>query len=272
MSDRPNALVLTAPGINCDEELCEAFDLAGASPVRIHINRLAADPTLLDDAELIGLPGGFSYGDAVAAGRIAAQLIRAHLWEALTRAVERGVPMIAPCNGFQIAVQAGLLPGPCSESSWPKSPSSAEVALVDNESARFIDKWVQVDYPVDTVCVWTRGLESSHETSILPIAHGEGRFIAGGQLEHLEQAGQIAVRYADGDNPNGSEGHVAGICDASGLILGLMPHPERYTRWTQHPCWTRLDDENRQSDPSGLAMFQNAVAWVNARKASAVEV
>ena len=208
MADRPKALIMTAPGINCDEELCEAFDLAGATPVRIHINRLSEDPTLLDEADLIGLPGGFSYGDAVAAGRIAAQLIRSHLWAGLMRAVERGVPMIAPCNGFQIAVQAGLLPGPCKGTSWPAAPSSAEVALVDNESARFIDKWVAVDYPADTVCVWTRGLESKEGASLLPIAHGEGRFIAGGQLEHLEEAGQIAVRSDIRDGRSIRTGHV----------------------------------------------------------------
>ena len=271
MTDRPQALILTAPGINCDDELCEAFDLAGASPLRIHINRLSENPSLLDEADLIGLPGGFSYGDAVAAGRIASQLIRSHLWAGLMSAVERGVPMIAPCNGFQIAVQSGLLPGPSADVSWPASPPAADVALVDNESARFIDRWVEVEYPTDTVCVWTRGLTSGPGTSLLPIAHGEGRFVGGGHLRQLEEAGQIAVRYAKHDNPNGSDGDVAGICDASGLILGLMPHPERYTRWTQHPYWTRLDEAHRQADTPGLAMFRNAVSWVNARRASAVE-
>ncbi|MBG80911.1 MAG: phosphoribosylformylglycinamidine synthase [Phycisphaerae bacterium] len=268
MADRPIALVLTAPGINCDDELCEAFDLAGAEPRSIHINRLAADPDQLDQASLIGLPGGFSYGDAVAAGRIAAQLIRVHLWDALRRAVERGVPMIAPCNGFQIAVQAGLLPGPAAGTGWPSSPASSEVALVDNESARFIDRWVRVSYPDNTVCIWTQGIDSTPEASMLPIAHGEGRFMSGGRLQELEQTGQIAVRYAADDDPNGSEGHVAGICDASGLILGLMPHPERYTRWTQHPFWTRLEDGQRVGNPPGLQIFEKAVAWVRSRQSA----
>ncbi|MCH2132706.1 MAG: phosphoribosylformylglycinamidine synthase subunit PurQ [Phycisphaerales bacterium] len=270
MSDRPLALVVTAPGINCDEELCEAFTLAGADARRVHVNRLAASPGMLDEAELIGLPGGFSYGDAVAAGRIAAQVIRSHLWEGLLRAVERGAPMIAPCNGFQIAVQAGLLPGPEAGEAWPTTPASSEVALVDNESARFIDRWVRVEYPAETVCVWTRGLEPEPDASLLPIAHGEGRFVSGGRLDDLERAGRIAVRYASDDDPNGSEGHVAGICDASGLILGLMPHPERYTRWTQHPYWTRLDESDRRGDPPGLAMFRNAVSWVTAGRPATV--
>jgi len=262
MAERPLALVLTAPGINCDAELCEAFSLAGAEPRRVHINRLTADPEQIDEADLIGLPGGFSYGDAVAAGRIAAQLIRASLWPALRRALDRGVPMIAPCNGFQIAVQAGLLPGPGEGHPWPSEPAASEVALVDNDSARFVDRWVRVEYPTNTSCIWTRGLGSTGDHAMLPIAHGEGRFNAGGHLEALEREGRIAVRYASDDDPNGSEGHVAGICDASGLVLGLMPHPERYTRWTQHPFWTRLDNEHRQQDPPGLAMFRNAVAWV----------
>ncbi|MEE2907465.1 MAG: phosphoribosylformylglycinamidine synthase subunit PurQ [Planctomycetota bacterium] len=271
MSDRPSALVLTAPGINCDEELCEAFTLAGADPCRVHVNRLASNPELLDEADLIGLPGGFSYGDAVAAGRIAAQVIRAHLWDGLRRALERGVPMIAPCNGFQIAVQSGLLPGPPAGTSLGATPPKPEVALVDNESARFIDRWVRVEYPTDTICIWTQGLNPGPEASVLPIAHGEGRFVAGGHLSELQQAGRIAVRYAADDDPNGSEGHVAGICDASGLVLGLMPHPERYTRWTQHPSWTRLDADRRQGDPPGLAMFRNAVSWVCSRRSATMQ-
>lgn len=271
MTDRPTALILTAPGINCDEELCEAFMLAGAEPNRVHINRLAANPELLDEADLVGLPGGFSYGDAVAAGRIAAQVIRAHLWDSLRRAVERGVPMIAPCNGFQIAVQAGLLPGPDVGASLGDVPPTPQVALVDNESARFIDRWVRVEYPSETICIWTQGLDAESTDSVLPIAHGEGRFVSGGLLESLEQSGRVAVRYAADDDPNGSEGHVAGICDASGLVMGLMPHPERYTRWTQHPSWTRLDSDCRQGNPPGLAMFCNAVSWVRSRKSATMQ-
>jgi phosphoribosylformylglycinamidine synthase len=257
-------LILTAPGINCDEELCEAFELAGATSRRVHVNRLSEQPDLLDQADLIGLPGGFSYGDAVAAGRIAAQIIRANFFEGLRRAIARGVPTIAPCNGFQIAVQAGLLPGPGEGAAWPERPAAAEVALADNASARFIDRWVRVTYP-ESVCVWTRGMTGATSTAMLPIAHGEGRFVSGGHLDRLRLSGQVAVSYASDDNPNGSEGDVAGICDASGLILGLMPHPERYTRWTQHPFWTRLNRTQMQGDPPGLRMFKNAVSHVASR-------
>lgn len=260
---KPRALIITTAGINCDRELAEAFELAGAEPVSVHLNRLIADPSIVDGFDLVGLPGGFSYGDAVAAGRIAAQVMRSGLYEALHRALDRGVPMIAPCNGFQIAVQIGLLPGPLDGDAIPAQPPVPTVALADNDSARFIDRWVRIEVPADTRCIWTRGLELSMETAVLPIAHGEGRFVASaGDMERIEATGCVAVRYAADDNPNGSIGHVAGICDRSGLVFGLMPHPERYTRWTSHPTWTRLGDDDMSVDPPGLQMFRNAVDHV----------
>lgn len=258
----PRALIITTAGINCDRELAASFELAGAGAQFRHLNELIADPSLIDDFDLIGLPGGFSYGDAVAAGRIMAQLMRRHLYGPLVRALQRGVPMIAPCNGFQIAAQIGLLPGPEAGEPWPSAPPAPSVALAHNSSARFIDRWVKIEIPAGTRCIWTQGITVNHATGRLPIAHGEGRFIPASDevLRRLEAGGQIAARYAADDNPNGSVANVAGICDASGLVLGLMPHPERYTRWTQHPFWTRLGDEERVGDPPGLAMFRNAVA------------
>jgi phosphoribosylformylglycinamidine synthase I len=258
----PRALIITTAGINCDRELAASFESAGAAARFMHLNELMADPSLIDEFDLIGLPGGFAHGDAVAAGRIAAQLIRRRLYPAFVRAIERGVPMIAPCNGFQIAVQVGLLPGPEEGEPWPSAPPAPSVALAHNSSARFIDRWVRIEIPAATRCIWTRGLTVNAASGRLPIAHGEGRFIPASDevLRRLEAGGQIAVRYAADDNPNGSVANVAGICDASGLVLGLMPHPERYTRWTQHPFWTRLGDEDRVGDPPGLAMFRNAVA------------
>jgi phosphoribosylformylglycinamidine synthase len=189
--------------------------------------------------------------------------MRRALYPALVRAVQRGVPMIAPCNGFQTAAQMGLLPGPDGPGTgWPSEPPRPTVALASNASATFVDRWVAIDVPDSTRCVWTRGLEMTAETALLPVAHGEGRFVPGSRdlLEHLEANGQVALRYAPGDNPNGSVGDVAGICDATGLVFGLMPHPERYTRWTQHPWWTRLAECDRAGDPPGLQMFKSAVA------------
>lgn len=257
----PRALIITTAGINCDRELAESFELAGAAARFMHLNELMADPSLIDEFDLIGLPGGFAHGDAIAAGRIAAQLIRRRLYSAFVRAIERGVPMIAPCNGFQIALQVGLLPGPAQGEAWPEQPPRPTAALAHNSSARFIDRWVKIEIPSRTRCIWTQGVAINDHRGLLPIAHGEGRFIPQSDeaLHRLEASGQIAVRYAADDNPNGSVGNVAGICDSTGLVLGLMPHPERYTRWTQHPWWTRLADDERAGDPPGLAMFRNAV-------------
>jgi phosphoribosylformylglycinamidine synthase I len=256
------ALVITAAGINCDQELARAFAMAGAEVESIHLNRLAAEPALIERFDLIGLPGGFSYGDAVAAGRIMAQIIRQRLYESLVRAISRGCPIIAPCNGFQIAAQAGLLPGPEAGADRPRAAPRPTVALSDNASGSFIDRWCRVEVPARTRCIWTAGLDASPAAMMLPIAHGEGRFIASSpsQIEQLESRGQIALRYAADDNPNGSQGDIAGLCDSTGLLLGLMPHPERFTRWEQHPFWTRLGAEDRAGEPLGLRMFRNALA------------
>ncbi len=263
MVSRPTALVITAAGINCDLELAHAFKLAGADVETLHLNQLVTEPTLMDRFDLIGLPGGFSFGDAVAAGRIAAAIMRKSLWSAFMRAIDRRVPIIAPCNGFQIAVQMGLLPGPAAGEDWPTQPSRPSVALGGNASARFIDRWCRMEVPANTRSIWTRELVFSTENAVLPIAHGEGRFVVGEHalLQRLDERGMIAMRYAADDNPNGSMGDVAGICDASGLVFGLMPHPERFTTWHQHPQRTRLSADLLDAEiPLGLQMFNAAVA------------
>ncbi|MFO0827971.1 MAG: phosphoribosylformylglycinamidine synthase subunit PurQ [Phycisphaerales bacterium] len=257
------ALVITAAGINCDLELCRAFELAGATVDSIHLQRLVRNPSVIDRYRVIGLPGGFSYGDDIAAGRVMAQLIRHTIYPALAAAIERGVPMITPCNGFQIAVQAGLLPGPDTGARWPDEPAPPTVALTQNTAARFHDAWVRIEVPTNTRCVWTRGLRMSAGADVLPCAHGEGRFVTDADtLAQLNANGQVALRYAANDNFNGSLDRIAGICDPSGLVFGLMPHPERYTRWTHHPTWTRIAPAQRQGDPPGLAMFRQAIAHV----------
>jgi phosphoribosylformylglycinamidine synthase len=153
-----------------------------------------------------------------------------------------------------------LLPGP-TDGAWPAQPALATVALSNNASARFEDRWTRMEIPADTVCVWTRGLACDGDDAMLPCAHGEGRFVTSqAWLDALESRGQVAIRYAATDNFNGSMGAVAGLCDASGLVFGLMPHPERYTRFTQHPWWTRLPADTRRGAPLGLRMFQSAVA------------
>ena len=303
MKPRPRAVVIRAAGTNCDEEMCRAFDLAGADVDLVHLGRLLDDPSRLAAYDLIGLPGGFSYGDDIASGRVFATQLRERLYPVLRDAAARGVPMIGACNGFQILVQVGLLPGPASQPShaptasspaprgrgagegstpptsplsssspssavtWPDNPPEQTVALTDNAAARFIDRWVRVEIPSNTRCVWTKplaGMGGAHasDAMMLPIAHGEGRFVADSPslLAALRERGQIAALYAPGDNPNGSEGDIAGICDASGRIFGLMPHPERYLSWTNHPFWTRLPESARSGDTPGLTMFKSAVA------------
>jgi phosphoribosylformylglycinamidine synthase subunit PurQ / glutaminase len=253
-------LVITAPGINCDLELCRAFEAAGAKVETVHLERLMREPSLIDRFRLIGLPGGFSYGDDIAAGRVMAQLIRQSIYPALAAAIERGVPMITPCNGFQIAVQSGLLPGPDAGTPWPEEPAAPSVALTQNAQARFNDAWTRFEIPANTRCVWTRGVTCAPGTDLLPCAHGEGRFVADEEMiAQLEANGQVAVRYAANENFNGSMKAIAGICDTTGLVFGLMPHPERYTRWSQHPTWTRLDPSVRQGETPGLQMFRAAV-------------
>ena len=255
---RPLALIIRAAGTNCDQELAYAFEQAGAHCQIVHLNHLIHEPKRIDEARLIGFPGGFSYGDDIAAGRIFARRIAHHLLEPLRAAVTRGVPIIGICNGFQVLVQCGLLPDPA-----PIDPASNNqtVALANNDSQRFIDRWVGLHVPVDTVCIWTRGLNEL----ALPIAHGEGRVVAASDqvTTDLKDRHQIALRYDSncGDNPNGSVDYVAGICDPSGVVLGLMPHPERYIHPSHHPQWPRQTAQRPMESPAGLRMFENAVVY-----------
>ena len=260
------ALVIRAAGTNCDAEMVRAFEMAGAVPTLEHVDRLIAEPRRIQEVDLIGFPGGFSYGDDIASGRIFAMKLRERLYPALRDAAAQGVPMIGACNGFQVMVQVGLLPGPDAGRDWPKDqPPGQSTALSYNVDGRFIDRWVRFAVNDRSACIWTKGLTEafggprSDAAMMLPIAHGEGRFVASGpdELSRLERNGQVAIRYLE--NPNGSEADIAGICDPTGRIFGLMPHPERYLDWTLHPFWTRLNADERRGPTPGLMMFQNAV-------------
>jgi phosphoribosylformylglycinamidine synthase subunit PurQ / glutaminase len=259
---QPTALLIRTAGTNCDAELAHAFRLAGAKVEVVHVNRLIDQPRLLDRAHIIGVPGGFSYGDDIAAGRIFANRLRQRLLGPLADAVERGVAMIGICNGFQVLVKMGLLPALDRES------IGRQVAtLADNTSGRFIDRWVRLAVPPDTACIWTRGLTELE----LPIAHAEGRFTVADQhiLDRLRRQHQVALRYAADDNPNGSVADIAGICDPTGLVFGLMPHPERYVHPTHHPPWTRQVDPAWQQTPAGLRIIANAVEHAASMAAAA---
>ncbi len=266
------ALVIRTAGTNCDAEMCRGFEMAGASVRLEHVDKLIADPARVDSADLIGFPGGFSYGDDIASGRILAVRLRERLYPALRDAAQRGVPMIGACNGFQALVQIGLLPGPAQDADWPQDAAPAQtVALTHNADARFIDRWVRIHPNPASRCVWTRSLselwregedenELRSSALILPIAHGEGRFVTASPsvLSSLNAGGQVALTYVD--NPNGSTADIAAICDPSGRIFGLMPHPERFLDWTLHPWWTRLDTSLTRREPPGLMIFKDAVA------------
>ncbi len=260
--------MIRAAGTNCDAEMMEAFRMAGADVSLVHVDRLIERPAHVADFDLIGFPGGFSYGDDIASGRILAMKLREFLYPALREAASRGVPMIGACNGFQALVQVGLLPGPRAGEPWPEAAAPRQrVALCENIEGRFCDRWVGMSLEPSTVCIWTRGLAQAAaardpDLMMLPVAHGEGRFVADTPetIRELEAHGQVVFRYTE--NYNGSEGAIAGICDASGRIFGLMPHPERYLEWTLHPYWTALEPHQRRGDTPGLMLFKSAVEAV----------
>ena len=241
---RPKVLVLRAAGTNCDMETAFAFSRAGAVVERVHINQLKSRAKELSRYQILALPGGFSYGDDLAAGKILANELKYTLADALRDFIKNGKLIIGICNGFQILVKAGLLPG--------NSNSEQEVTLTINDSGKFEDRWTYLKSPQSTVhspqikCVWISGLS---EVIYLPVAHGEGKFMAKDKavLERLENNGQVVLRYCDEkgnpaqypDNPNGSENAIAGLSDETGRIFGLMPHPERHSFGWQNPRWTR---------------------------------
>lgn len=253
------AVVLTGFGINCDRETAYTLDKAGAVSDCRHLNDIIADPSILDAAQILAVPGGFSFGDDVASGRILANRLRYRLGEPLKKFVDDGKLMIGICNGFQVLVKMGILP-------MFEGEFVQEVTLTHNDSGRFEDRWVHLAADAATKCVWLKGISALE----LPVRHGEGKFIAKGtdDLARLQANGQVALRYARNDgrpaqgefpaNPNGSMDDIAGICDPSGRVFGLMPHPEAYIHRTHHPAWTRLD---LAEEGIGLQVFRNAVEY-----------
>lgn len=253
------AIILRAPGTNCDEETAAAWQAAGAEVETVHVDRVLADPSILDRFGAATIPGGFSYGDDLGAGRILATRL-AGLGDALARFRDRGGLILGICNGFQVLVRAGLLPGGDSSRRGP-------VTLTRNDSGHFESRWVTLR-PEPGRCVFL-----DDDTPIeLPVAHGEGKFLAAdpATISDLEAAGQVVLRYIDADghattafpaNPNGSPGGVAGLCDPTGRVFGLMPHPERHVDPLHHPRWTRLGPK---PEGDGLRIFRAAVTAMRA--------
>jgi len=248
-------IVLRTAGTNCDKETAYGFKLAGGSPELVHINELFKKKKRLSEYDILAIPGGFSYGDDIAAGKILANEIRYLLTEEIKAFANLGKPIIGICNGFQVLVKTGLLPGNGGED------LTQEVTLAFNDSGRFEDRWVYLK--TENKCIWTKGLP---DIIYLPVAHGEGKFIPRNKkvLKGIEGKNQIAFRYVDKKgrradypwNPNASVGDIAGISDEKGTILGLMPHPERYLSKHNHPRWTR---EDLPEEGFGLIMLKNAV-------------
>ena len=257
----PKVLILRTAGTNCDAETDTAFQLAGAETALVHIRNLISGKVNLTDYQILAIPGGFSYGDDIAAGILLAIEMKHKLTNVLKQFVADGKLVIGICNGFQVLVRTGLLPG---------TDSAAEMTqcstLAMNTSAKFECRWVDLETQ-ESPCVFTKGIKPH---VYLPVAHAEGRFTAPADvLADLEANNQVVFRYADSaypNNPNGSDADIAGICDATGRIFGLMPHPERFlTKWN-HPRWTRFaqtqDPTTEEGD--GLAIFKNAVNYVTA--------
>jgi len=278
---QPHVLILRAPGTNCDRETAFAFERAGAKTKILHINRLLEDPDLFGRFQILCVPGGFSYGDDVAAGRILGNQIQHHLAERMAQFKADGKLILGICNGFQVLMKSGvLLDG--------EAENGPAATLTYNDSGKFEARWVRLRVR-GSKSVFLTGIESMY----LPVAHAEGKFVTRDEeaLAELDAAGQLVLRYvsqrgggargeevrgreergdeprgsqggdrgaAYPDNPNGSAADVAGICDGTGRVLGLMPHPERHIDPTHHPRWTR-----GEAGPTGygLRVFVNAVEY-----------
>ncbi|MDD5019140.1 MAG: phosphoribosylformylglycinamidine synthase I [Candidatus Omnitrophica bacterium] len=251
---KPRVLILKTAGTNCDLETAFAFESAGAVCESVHVNELSRRERRLLDFQILAISGGFSYGDDISAGKILANELKYKLCEDLAVFIRSERLMIGICNGFQVLVKAGLLPG--------STDFAQEATLALNDGGVFRDQWVHLKRE-ESRCVWTRGCP---EVILLPIAHGEGKFIPKNEevLDRLKANGQIVFRYSDAKgrcdnacvNPNGSIEAIAGICDETGRVFGLMPHPERHLVSLQHPQWTRLGLA-RHGD--GFQIFLNAV-------------
>jgi phosphoribosylformylglycinamidine synthase I len=270
----PHALVLRAPGINCDRETGRACQLAGFETDLVHINQLIKAPELLLDYHFLVIPGGFSYGDDLGAGTLLARNLVIHLGKQLQQFIDEGRLVLGICNGFQVLVRSGLLPG--IENVSFDTSQIPTTSLISNASAQFECRWITLSTQTSP-CIFTQGIAGSIE---LPVAHGEGRFVLSdsGSLTTLQSNGHIPLVYTTNvwqispasattsfssvipypDNPNGSIANVAGVCNSQGNVFGLMPHPERYIHALQHP-----QHRGTQGSGEGLLLFKNAYEYVN---------
>ena len=278
---KPRVAVLFGFGINCDHETKAVFELVGAEADRVHVNRFVSGESSLEAYDILAVPGGFSFGDHLGSGRLLGNRMRFAMRDALRTFVEAGKPIIGICNGFQVLVKTGLLPGPASGAP-PDFVQRGSLTL--NDSGRYEDRWVTLEFDPESPCIWTKGMTRIE----CPVRHGEGKYVMPSpeDVDRLQEHHQLTVRYVDPatepgkgisdqplpypTSPNGSMRNIAGICDATGLVFGLMPHPEAiYARWL-HPLHTRQHDVSHGAgldgwEGEGLQMFRNAVEYVKQR-------
>jgi phosphoribosylformylglycinamidine synthase len=265
-------LVLTGYGLNCDHETAYAFTLAGASADRVHINALIEGEVRLEDYQILVFIGGFGWGDDHGAGVIQAVRLKTYLGERLVEFVARGRLVLGICNGFQALVNLGLLPG------FDRDYHSRSVALIGNACGNFRNQWVRLQVNPHSPCVFTRGIDRAD----FPVRHGEGRLYAEeAVIGRLTRENLVVLRYALPDgrpaagrfphNPNGSVDDIAGICDPTGRVFGLMPHPEAFNDWTNHPDWTREQERPRRAgrlvesgETVGVRLLKNGVDYMRA--------
>ncbi|MBN2568005.1 MAG: phosphoribosylformylglycinamidine synthase subunit PurQ [Deltaproteobacteria bacterium] len=270
MAKKVKSIVLTGNGTNCEMEMAHACRIAGSDEVDVvHISELICGEKKLDDYDFLNLPGGFLDGDDLGSAKAGAnRLIHARVKKSGTRLyaqiikfIDDGKLILGVCNGFQLMIKLGLLPA------FDGDYSTQTVTLTFNDSGRFEDRWVYLKANNDSPCVFTLGIDGMY----LPVRHGEGKIITrdGEVLKKLKEKNQIVLQYSDSEysepaedypmNPNGSVGAIAGICDERGRLFGLMPHPEAYLHYTNHPRWTR---EQLPEEGIGLSIFKNAVNFI----------
>ena len=278
MSDNVHVAVLFGFGINCDRETAAVFDMVGGTSERLHVNHLVQGNRSLEEFDILAVPGGFSFGDHLGSGRLLGNRLRFALREQLQKFVSSGKPIIGICNGFQALVKTGLLPGPETASLEPDLIQRASLTL--NNTGRYEDRWVTLEFDSESPCIWTKGIQRIE----CPVRHGEGRFVmpTETELDRLSANHQLTVRYVDPStepgsglsddllafpvSPNGSMRNIAGICDPTGLVFGLMPHPEAfYTMWL-HPEHTSMKLNEDEWEGSGLQIFRNAVEYVRSQR------
>ena len=283
MMSAPKVAVLFGFGINCDHETAAVFNLVGGDSERVHVNHFISGQRSLEEFQILAVPGGFSFGDHLGSGRLMGNRMRFALREQLQAFVAAGKPIIGICNGFQVLVKTGLLPGPNTQ--LPDFVQRASLTL--NDSGRYEDRWVTLEFDPESPCIWTKGMTRID----CPVRHGEGKFVMPSttDFDGLDAAHQLTVRYVDPTSPvgegitdeplpfplspNGSMRNIAGVCDSTGLVFGLMPHPEAvYAKWL-HPDHTRntapgpdSSDALGEWEGEGLQMFRNAVQYVISKR------